>query len=69
MQGRTVILIAHRMSTVINSDIIVVVENGKVAKAGTHHELLQGSEFYSNLFNMHNMETGENEETREIGTR
>lgn len=54
MQGRTVILIAHRMSTVINSDIIVVLENGKVAQSGTHHELLENSKFYSNLFEAQN---------------
>ncbi|ONK59061.1 uncharacterized protein A4U43_C08F2580 [Asparagus officinalis] len=69
MQGRTVILIAHRMSTVVTSDIIVVVENGKVAQAGSHNELLEGSKFYSSLFSMHNMEAGENEDTRDIGTR
>ena len=63
------ILIAHGVSTVISSDLIVVVQNGKVAQTGTHHELLQGSKILSNLFSMQNMETGENEETREIGTR
>lgn len=57
MQGRTVILIAHRMSTVINSDIIVVVENGRVAQTGTHQELLESSKFYSNLFSMQNLNT------------
>ncbi|KAL6006674.1 hypothetical protein ACLOJK_032167 [Asimina triloba] len=55
MQGRTVILIAHRMSTVINSDIIAVVENGKVAETGTLSELLETSEFYHNIFNMQNL--------------
>ncbi|KAJ0968609.1 hypothetical protein J5N97_025526 [Dioscorea zingiberensis] len=54
MQGRTVVLIAHRMSTVINSDMIVVFENGKVAQSGTHHELLESSKFYSNLFEAQN---------------
>lgn len=62
MRGRTVILIAHRMSTVVNSDIIVVVENGRVAQTGTHKELLENSKFYSNVFNMQNLET-EVEET------
>lgn len=61
MQGRTVVLVAHRMSTVINSDIIVVVEKGKVAQMGTHHELLECSKFYSNLCSMQNLVTGHEE--------
>ena len=55
MQGRTVILIAHRMSTIINADIIVVVENGKVKETGTHHNLLDKSIFYNKLFSMQNI--------------
>ncbi|KAF0900373.1 hypothetical protein E2562_031571 [Oryza meyeriana var. granulata] len=56
MQGRTVILIAHRMSTIINADKIVVVENGKVAQSGTHEELLEKSPFYSSVCSMQNLE-------------
>ncbi|CAM8944854.1 unnamed protein product [Rhodiola kirilowii] len=52
MQGRTVILIAHRMSTIINSDLIVVVKDGHVHDTGTHQSLLETSEFYYQLFNM-----------------
>ena len=37
-QGRTVILIAHRLSTVINADKIAVVENGKIIEIGKHDE-------------------------------
>ncbi|KAA8533502.1 hypothetical protein F0562_031064 [Nyssa sinensis] len=55
MQGRTVILIAHRMSTIINADMIVVVQNGQVTKTGTHHNLLDTSKFYNNLFSMQNI--------------
>ncbi|KOM40983.1 hypothetical protein LR48_Vigan04g118100 [Vigna angularis] len=55
-QGRTVILIAHRLSTVVNADIIVVVENGQVAETGTHQSLLDTSRFYSTLFSMQNLE-------------
>lgn len=55
MQGRTVILIAHRMSTIINADIIAVVDNGRVAETGTHDELLTTSKFYYNLFNMQSL--------------
>ncbi|WVZ18365.1 hypothetical protein V8G54_005687 [Vigna mungo] len=55
-QGRTVIMIAHRLSTVVNADIIVVVENGQVAETGTHQSLLDTSRFYSTLFSMQNLE-------------
>ena len=56
MRGRTVILIAHRMSTIVNADTIVVVENGRVAQTGTHHELLEKNTFYSNVCSMQNIE-------------
>lgn len=55
MQGRTVILIAHRLSTIVNADMIVVVENGQVTETGKHHDLLDSSAFYNNLFNMQNI--------------
>ncbi|CAL9008987.1 unnamed protein product [Prunus brigantina] len=55
MQGRTVILIAHRLSTVINADMIAVVENGQVTETGTHRKLLDSSKFYNNLFAMQNL--------------
>ncbi|KAF5199909.1 Abc transporter b family protein [Thalictrum thalictroides] len=58
MQGRTVILIAHRMSTVIGADIIAVVEHGQVAETGTHGELLDSSKFYAKLFSMQNLSIG-----------
>jgi ATP-binding cassette subfamily B (MDR/TAP) protein 1 len=56
MQGRTVILIAHRMSTIINADKIVHVENGRVAQSGTHEELLEKSAFYSSACSMQNLD-------------
>ncbi|KAM0875416.1 hypothetical protein ACQ4PT_036806 [Festuca glaucescens] len=64
MQGRTVILIAHRMSTIISADKIVVVENGRVAQSGTHEELLEKSTFYLSVCNMQNLEkkSGKSEE-------
>nr|GEZ95161.1 ABC transporter B family member 19-like [Tanacetum cinerariifolium] len=40
MKGRTVILIAYRMSTIVNADMIVVVQNGQVTETGTHSNLL-----------------------------
>lgn len=48
MQGqRTIIVIAHRLSTVRQADRILVLENGRVAASGTHEELLAASELYA----------------------
>lgn len=40
MEGRTSIIIAHRLSTIQNSDVICVIQGGKVAEVGTHQELI-----------------------------
>ncbi|XP_022148546.1 ABC transporter B family member 19-like [Momordica charantia] len=53
--GRTVIVIAHRMSTIVGADMIAIIENGRVSETGTHQSLLETSRFYSNLFGMHNI--------------
>jgi ABC-type multidrug transport system fused ATPase/permease subunit len=45
-QSRTVIVIAHRLSTVRNADCIVVMQNGCIAEAGTHHQLLNNRGIY-----------------------
>ncbi len=51
MQGKTVITIAHRLSTVMKMDRIIVIENGSVALTGTHDELLaQESNLYKKLW-------------------
>jgi len=60
MQGRTVILIAHRMSTIINADMIAIVENGQVIETGTHRSLLETSKVYGKLFSMQNISTANN---------
>ena len=46
---RTLIVVAHRLSTVVDSDVIVVLEAGRVVAAGTHDELLSGSPLYREL--------------------
>jgi ATP-binding cassette subfamily B protein len=48
-EGRTTIVIAHRLSTVVDADQIVVVDNGRVVAAGTHESLLTGSPLYREL--------------------
>jgi subfamily B ATP-binding cassette protein MsbA len=51
-QGRTVVAIAHRLSTVLDSDLIVVMDRGRIAATGTHAELLNSSDVYSNLYRL-----------------
>lgn len=51
-QGRTVILIAHRMSTIVNADMIAIVEDGKIVEKGTHNNLLDTCTLYNRLFSM-----------------
>lgn len=51
MKGRTTLVIAHRLSTVQNADIIIVLNQGKVVQIGTHEELLQMEGLYQKLYN------------------
>ena len=48
-QGRTVLVVAHRLSTVRNADRIVVMERGRLAEAGTHEALMNHNGLYANL--------------------
>jgi subfamily B ATP-binding cassette protein MsbA len=50
MQNRTTLVIAHRLSTVIHADKIIVVSNGQVIEEGTHQELLDKGGSYANLY-------------------
>ncbi len=50
IKGRTTIVIAHRLSTVINSNKIYVIEKGKVVGQGSHKELLDTSDIYKNFY-------------------
>jgi ATP-binding cassette subfamily B protein len=55
-QNRTVILISHRISTVKDADLIVVLNEGEVAEKGTHEELLAEDGLYSELYEMQLLE-------------
>lgn len=51
MQGRTSFIVAHRLSTIKNSDTILVMKDGKIIEQGTHEELLSANGFYKELYN------------------
>ena len=52
MEGKTVIIIAHRISTIINSDIIVVMDKGRIAQAGKHETLVGQDGLYKRLWDL-----------------
>lgn len=51
MEGRTTFIVAHRLSTIREADLILVMNNGKVIEQGNHDELLNKGGFYANLYN------------------
>ncbi len=51
-EGRTVIAIAHRLSTVLKADQIVVMDRGEIRETGTHRELLESSTIYRRLYDL-----------------
>lgn len=51
MAGRTSFIVAHRLSTIKEADVILVMKDGNIIEQGTHNELLKSGGFYSNLYN------------------
>ena len=52
MKGRTVIVSAHRLSTIRSADKIVVMDGGRISGIGTHESLMHGNELYQRLFEL-----------------
>lgn len=50
VSNHTVVIVAHRLSTIMDADIIHVVDNGKVIASGKHNELLKTCNMYKNLY-------------------
>lgn len=51
MQGRTSFVVAHRLSTIVHADCILVMRDGQIIERGTHEELLAAGGFYADLYN------------------
>ena len=51
MEGRTSFIVAHRLSTIVNADLILVMQDGRVVEQGTHKELLERKGEYAKLYN------------------
>ncbi len=52
MKGKTSFVIAHRFSTIVKADIILMIEEGRIVEQGTHEQLLAGSDNYRQLYNL-----------------
>jgi ABC-type multidrug transport system fused ATPase/permease subunit len=52
MEGRTALVIAHRLSTVTRADRIVVMERGRIVEQGSHSELLERGGSYKRLYDL-----------------
>lgn len=50
MQGRTSLVIAQRISTVLNADKIIVLDKGRIAAVGNHEELMENSAIYAEIY-------------------
>ena len=51
MEGRTSFIVAHRLSTIKEADLILVMKDGKIIEQGTHQSLLEKDGFYAQLYN------------------
>ena len=50
VENHTIIIVAHRLSTIMDADFIYLIDNGKVVASGTHKQLLKKSKIYKSLY-------------------
>ena len=50
VKDHTIVIVAHRLSTIMDADVIHVVDNGKIIDSGSHEELMKKSKIYKNLY-------------------
>lgn len=58
VKGRTVVMIAHRLKTVVNADQIIVLDQGKIVEQGRHSELIQNGGLYAKLWELQSKTSG-----------
>ena len=63
MKGRTSFVIAQRISTVLNADLILVLDKGRIVARGTHEELMENSPIYVEIYNSQLVEDAALDET------
>ena len=64
-QGRTTLIIAHTLSTVMTADQIVVMDHGRIVERGTHSELLASDGLYSQMWALQQSHESGDQESRD----
>ena len=65
-KGRTTIIIAHRISTIQNADVIMVLDDGKAAEIGNHNELMAKNGIYKSMFDKQQLEAAKGQTSGEV---
>ena len=68
-KGRTTIVIAHKLSTIVGADVSVVIDNGRVVETGSHSELMKQEGLYYNLMLKQSNLLSENDSSPKISTK